>query len=61
VATLFLIVAIFVYWSAEVRARQTHQRLTARMAEPTATKNFRAICILLTLATLGVGGVLWML
>ncbi|MEB8388283.1 DUF202 domain-containing protein [Rhodobacteraceae bacterium KMM 6894] len=61
VSSLFLIVAIFIYWSAESRARQTHTRLTARMAEPTPTKNFRAICTLLTAATLGVGVVLWML
>ena len=61
VSSLFLTVAIFVYWSAESHARQTHKRLTARMAEATPTKNFRAICALLTLATLGVGVVLWLL
>ena len=61
VASLFLLVAIWVYWSAERLARLTHDRLTAHHAKPVATKNFRAICAMLSVATVAVGAVLWMI
>jgi putative membrane protein len=61
VASLFLIAAIVIYWSAAQQAHKTHRRLTSRDAAALETKDFRRLAALLTLATLGTGAVLWML
>ncbi|PVA10429.1 DUF202 domain-containing protein [Pelagivirga sediminicola] len=61
VASLFLLAAIAIYWTAAGQAHKTHERLTCRDAEALQSKNFRRLAALLTLATLGTGAVLWML
>ncbi len=61
VASLFLLAAIGIYWSAAHQAHKTHDRLTCRDAEALKSRNFRRLAALLTLATLGTGTVLWML
>jgi putative membrane protein len=61
VASLFLLTATAIYWIAAQQAHKTHQRLTARDAEVTGSKNFQRLSTLLTLATIGTGAVLWML
>lgn len=61
VASLFLLAAIAVYWTAARHAHRTHRRLTCRSAEPVGSKNFHRLAALLTLATLGTGAVLWAL
>ncbi|MFX0542912.1 DUF202 domain-containing protein [Roseovarius sp. S4756] len=61
VASLFLLTAIVIYWTAARQANKTHERLTCNDAEVTDSKNFSRLAALLTLATLGTGAVLWML
>jgi putative membrane protein len=61
VASLFLMTAIAIYWTAANQAHKTHERLTCRDAEVTDTKNFRRLAALLSLATIGTGAVLWAL
>lgn len=61
VASIFLIAAIGIYWIAAHQANKTHDRLTTRDVEANGGKNFTRLALLLTLATLGTGAVLWML
>ncbi len=61
VASLFLLTATIIYWTAAGKAHTTHERLTSRDAEVTNSKDFRRLAALLTLATVGTGAVLWML
>lgn len=59
VASLFLAVAVLIFWSAQRQARKTLDRLSKSAAEPMATKNFRRLAALMSLATLATGGILW--
>ncbi len=59
VASLFLLIAIAIYWTAANQAHVTHERLTCRVAEVTNSKNFRRLAALLSLATVSTGAVLW--
>ncbi len=61
VASLFLLTAIAIYWTAASQTNKTHERLTCRDAEAAGSKNFRRLAALLSLATIGTGAVLWML
>lgn len=60
-ASLFLLIAIVIYWSAQHRARKVLDRLSNHSAEPLDTKNFRRLTVLLTIATLATGAILWAL
>ncbi|MEM6306178.1 MAG: DUF202 domain-containing protein [Pseudomonadota bacterium] len=61
VASMFLGVAILVYWMARREACRTLARLTERDAAAMPTKNFTLLAVCLTLATLATGAVLWSL
>lgn len=61
VASLFLLTAIAIYWTAAHHAHRTLDRLTSRDAEVTGSKSFRRLAALLSLATIGTGAVLWAL
>lgn len=61
VASLFLLTAIVIYWTAASQAHKTQERLSSWDAETTSVKNFRRLAALLTLATVGTGVILWML
>jgi len=61
VASLFLIAATVIYWTAARQAHKTHDRLTCRDAEATGSKNFHRLATLLTIATIATGAILWML
>lgn len=61
VASLFLLAATAVYWIAAAQAHKTHERLTSRDRAMVATRSFRGLATLLTIATIGVGVILWML
>ena len=61
VASMFLGIAIAIYWIAKRQARKTQDRLTSYDAEPVPSKHFTRLAAIMTLATLAVGGVLWAL
>ena len=61
VASLFLAFAILIYWAARRQACLTMERLQERDAEAMPTKNFTLFAVLLTIATLATGAILWSL
>lgn len=60
-ASLFLAIAILVYWLARRQAVKTLSRLHESDAEAMPTRNFSLLAGVLTAATVFVGGVLWSL
>ena len=61
VATLFLITAIAIYWAARRQACKTLEKLSDNDAETMPTKSFTRLATMMTIATVGVGGILWAL
>lgn len=61
VASLFIVVALFIFWAAERSASQTLKRLNDNQANAQPTNRMRLIAILLGLGGASVGAVLWML
>ena len=61
VASLFLIIAIVIYWAARRQACKTLARLSDNDAEAMPTKSFTALASMLTFATIPTGAVLWAL
>jgi putative membrane protein len=60
-ASLFLVVAITIYWMAQKQACKTLERLSENDAESMPAKNFIKLAWIMTIATLVTGGVLWSL
>lgn len=61
VATLFLVIAITIFWSARNRARQTLSRLDSHETEPVSTLGFTMLAVALTAGAIATGAVLWLL
>lgn len=61
VATVFLIAAIMIFWSAQRQARKTFSRLQETDVEATPTRGFTLLACIMTLAALGTGAILWLL
>ncbi len=61
VASLFLVTAIVIFWSACRSARATLDRLQDTDANPQPVKNFTRLATIMTAATLGTGIILWLL
>lgn len=61
VASLFLLIAILIYWSASTQARKTLMRLKEKDAEPMPVRNFTLLATVMTIATLATGAILWSL
>mgnify|MGYP000386207456 FL=1 len=61
VASLFLGIAIMVYWMAQRQACKTLARLSENDAEALPGKDFTKLASAMTVATLGTGLVLWLL
>ncbi|WP_338550133.1 YidH family protein [Roseovarius phycicola] len=61
VASLFLLIAILIYWSARTQARKTLMRLKEKDAEPMPVRNFTLLATVMTIATLATGAILWSL
>lgn len=61
VASLFLLVALVIFWSAWVQTRKMQKRLDQHDAQARSTRSFTRLTVLLTVATLATGGVLWSL
>lgn len=61
VATIFLAVAIGIYWMAQRQACQTLERLSENDAKAQPARNFTRLATALTVATIATGAVLWSL
>ena len=61
VASIFLIAAIAIFWSARRQACKTLARLSSEDAEATPTKSFTALSSVLTMAAIATGAILWSL
>ena len=60
-ASVFLAIAVVIFWAAQRQAHKTHARLSSNDAEIQSRKNFRLLAIIFSLGTICVGGILWML
>lgn len=61
VASLFLAVAIIIYWAARRQACRTLNRITENDAEAMPKKSFTVLATAMTVATPATGAVLWSL
>jgi putative membrane protein len=61
VASMFLLVAILIYWMACRQAKKTLERISENDAEALDTKSFTRLSAFMTFATLATGAVLWSL
>ena len=61
VASIFLAVAIAIFWSACRQAQKTLSRLRERDVEATPSRSFRFLAATMSLAALGTGVILWSL
>ena len=61
VATVFILTAIWVFWSAALKSRQAQKRITAHDLEAQHHANMTRIAAILTAGALGTGAILWAL
>jgi len=61
VASIFLGVAIAIFWSARNQACQTFARLSERDIEATPSRNYTRLATIMTIAALATGAILWSL
>jgi putative membrane protein len=60
-ATVFLTLAIVVFWAAQDKACSLMKRLDAHTAEPMGRANYRRISIMFVVSTITLGALLWLL
>ena len=61
VASIFLAVAIAIFWSARTQACKTFARLSERDIEATPTRNYTLLAAVMTFAAFATGVILWSL
>ena len=61
IATLFILLAIFLVVSAERRACRVQERLNAHSVMDVATTNFKVMAIALSIGAVGLIGAIWWL
>lgn len=61
IASLFLGIAIYIYWAACKSAAKARERLRSSDAEAQSGRSFFRLALFMTIATIGVGAVLWSL
>jgi putative membrane protein len=61
VASIFIAVAIAIFWSARRQACKTLTRLNERDVEATPTRSFTLLASTMTVAAIGTGIILWSL
>ena len=61
VATIFIVLALYIFWAAERSAAQTLARLSDNDAHAQPLTRMRIIVAALALGAVSVGGVLWAL
>lgn len=61
VASIFIFVAIVIFYQAQAQARKTLDRLRETDFEAKSGKSFTFLAILMSIAALGTGAILWSL
>ncbi|MEM5515557.1 DUF202 domain-containing protein [Henriciella sp. AS95] len=60
-ATIFLVIALVVFWLAQKKACSLADRMDSHAAKPMGHQNFRTISLLFGSGTLALGTILWFL
>ena len=61
VATLFLVIAIIIFWSAQRQAIKTFRRLNENDAEATPSRSYTVLASVMTVAACATGAILWLI
>lgn len=61
VASLFILVAILIFWSARRQAIKTFARLRENDAEATPSRSYTILACIMTFAAAATGTILWLL
>ena len=61
VATIFIVIAIFIFWAAQDSAAKTQKRLNDHHANAQTNMRLKSIAIAFAIASLSVGVFLWMI
>jgi putative membrane protein len=61
VATIFLLAAIAIFWSARKQALKTFDRLTDNDANAQPSRSYTGLAAIMTAATVATGAILWSL
>ncbi|MBU2994229.1 DUF202 domain-containing protein [Octadecabacter sp. 1_MG-2023] len=61
VASIFLLVAVLIFWAARRNACKTLSRLQENDFEATSSTTFTILAAIMTLAAIGTGAILWSL
>ncbi len=61
VANVFVIVAIFIFWSARNKSCQTLRRMQDHATTPQPTTNMTLIAVVMTVGAVATGAILWWL
>jgi putative membrane protein len=61
VASIFLLAAILIFWSARQKAKQTFDQLNDTNANTQSSKTFTLLATVMTVAALATGAILWSL
>lgn len=61
VASIFLFVAIAIFWSAQKQALKTFHRLTDNDANAQPSRSYTSLAAIMTVAALATGAILWSL
>ena len=60
-AQIFILIAIFIFWTARNKACQTTDRMTEHATESQPDRNMTIIASVLTLGAIATGAILWVL
>lgn len=60
-ATIFVVIGIFIFWAADKRACQVQSRMSAHQVETAGNRSMRVIAIGLSLAAAGLVAGIWLL
>lgn len=61
VAEVFILAAILIFWAAVVKSRKTQKRMNDHDVEPQSERQMMLLAIILTVAAVLTGLILWML
>jgi putative membrane protein len=61
IATLFILIGVFVFWAAQHNGYAVHQRLKAHQAEPLRGMSMRLIAGAMSLGSLALVAAIWLL
>lgn len=61
VATVFVVTALVIFWSAAIQSRKAQRRIESHTASPQSSGNMALLASLLTLGTISTGIILWLL